>query len=367
MGKTALEKAKQAFSGKRYSDVITLLEPYALDSDDDQYKDSFQFYLYLGLACLHTGDAGGAASYFERARRIRLRDPDLLTAQAALYLRQRKTSQAVEYYLEALQYAPSHRLAKKSLEFIRKNGDEDTISELIETGKIRRFYPRPKVKRSVSVPAVLGCCLLVAAAVVVFAFIAKNNSPSQERADLSAFELNSDDRKAPVELGGTYRYIMTESEVLQAYAKVQRLFQEYRDNAAQVEINRLLYSNASAEIRRKARLLMEYLGEPGFDTIRDSYSYAEVNVDPNLYLDCWVVWKGMATNIRRTDNTVDFDLLVGYDTRQRLEGIVPVHFNTVLEVDPDKPLEVLGQLTLENGKPALKGGSIFQTGRPRSM
>ena len=120
---TVLERAKRAFYRKKYNDVITLLEPNTI-----QYRDSFTFYLYLGMACLHTGDIGGATTYFQRARQIKMRDPELLVAQAALHLRRGDTHQAVEYYLEALEYAPSHRLARKSLDFIRKGSDPETIS-----------------------------------------------------------------------------------------------------------------------------------------------------------------------------------------------------------------------------------------------
>jgi tetratricopeptide (TPR) repeat protein len=362
MAQSALERAKQAFYRKRYNDVITLLETNVV-----QYRDSFPFYFYLGLACLYTGDVGGATSYFQRARQIKLRDPELLIAQAALFLRRGETHQAVEYYLEALEYAPEHRLAKWSLDFIRKKGDAETIAALVENGKIRRFYPNPK--RSVSIARFLvlpGICLVVAA-VVWFGFpLIKKMGAGEARADLSSLRLASGDRSVAVELGGSYRYILTDAAVLKAYDDAQRYFQSYRDNAAQVEINRLLYSNASAPIKQKARLLMDYLGEPGFDSIKDNYSYQKVQEDPYLYLDCWIVWKGMATNIRTTDNILDCDFLVGYDTRSTLEGIVPVHFKTVLAIDPDKPLEVLARISSEKGKLALLGSSIFQSRTPDS-
>ncbi len=360
MAKSVLERAKQAFYRKRYNDVITLLETNVI-----QYRDSFPFYFYLGLACLYSGDVGGATSYFQRARQIKLRDPDLLAAQAALFLRRGETHQAVEYYLEALEYAPEHRLSKKSLDFIRKKGDSDTISALVETGRIVRFYPRPRKKRSAA--GITAVVVLVAAAALGFRFglpLAEKSGMNAARADLSSFRLGQAEKTGAVELGGSYRYILTESAILKGYSDAQRYFQNYRDNAAQVEINRLLYSNASASIKQKARLLMTYFTEPGFDSLRDNYPYKKVLEDPYLYLDCWAVWKGMATNIRTTDNTVDLDFLVGYDTRSTLEGIVPVHFSAVLPVDPDKPLEILARISSENGKLVLEGSSIFQSQTP---
>lgn len=360
MAKSVLERAKQAFYRKRYNDVITLLEPNVI-----QFRESFQFYFYLGLACLYSGDVGGATSYFQRARQIKLRDPDLLTAQAALYMRRGDTHQAVEYYLEALEYAPEHRLAKKSLDFIRKKGDKDTISLLVDSGKISRFYPWPKQRRSLVAPLTLLVTLTVLFLGLRFGLpMIQQSVATSARADLSSLQLAAGERTGPVELGGSYRYILSEADVIKAYTSANRYFQTYRDNAAQVEINRILYSNASAPIKQKARLLMDYLAEPGFDSIKDNYPYSKVLADPYLYLDCWIVWKGMATNIRTTDNTVDLDFLVGYDTRSSLEGIVPIHFQSVMAVDTDKPLEVLAKITSENGKLALKGSSIYQTKTP---
>ncbi len=360
MAATLLTRAKRAFYRGRYNDVITLLEPEIL-----QYRDSFQFYYFLALACLHTGDVGGATSYFQRARQIRMRDPDLLAAQAALHLRRGDTHQAVEYYLEALEYAPNHALARKSLDFIRKRGDAETIEALVETGKIARFYPRPR-------PGVNPAAVGIGIAVALFAClawiagprIAERTLPLAQRADISSLDLAAGERADALDMGGSYRYVLTDKAVVASYASAQRSFQEYRDNAAQVEINRILYSNASAPIKQKARLLMTYLAEPGFDTIRDVYPYAKVADDPYLYLDCWIVWRGMATNVQESGTAMDLDFLVGYDTRKTLEGIVRAHFDDALPVDTDKPLEILAKISQEGGKVILRGKAIHQSGKP---
>jgi len=356
---TVLERAKRAFYRKKYNDVITLLEPNTI-----QYRDSFTFYLYLGMACLHPGDIGGATTYFQRARQIKMRDPELLVAQAALHLRRGDTHQAVEYYLEALEYAPSHRLARKSLDFIRKGSDPETISALVETGKIARFYPRIKRPLTAGRIAAKAVPLALVALAAVLLYRGITADPGPVRADLSALELDSADREDAIAMSGSYRYVLTEKELFASYEKAQKFFQSYRDNAAQVEINRILNSNASVAIKRKSRELMGYLSRQGFDTIQDVYTYAQVSKEPWLYLDCWVVWKGMATNVVSGENAMVFDLLVGYDTRDVLEGIVPVRFGKVLSVDPEKPLEVLGQVGLEGGKVILTGSAIHQSGRP---
>jgi hypothetical protein len=61
---------------------------------------------------------------------------------------------------------------------------------------------------------------------------------------------------------------------------------------------------------------------------------------------------------------MDLDFLVGHDTRNTREGIVPVHFTTAIPVDTDKPLEILAKVSEENGKIVLAGRSVFQSGKP---
>lgn len=361
MTKTVLDRAKILFYRKRYSDVITLLEPNII-----HYRDSFPYYLFLGLACLHTGDTGGASSYLQRARNIKMRDPDLLAAQAALFLRKGETDQAVEYYLEALEYAPGHVLSKRALNFIRKKGDRDVFLALTETGEIRKFYPHPKKKKNITflVLSIL-CVLLFIVGICIFSRIILDQTKNK-RADLSSFVLVDEEKRSLVDLSGSYRYVLTEGQILKSYSSAQRFFQSYRDTEAQIEINRILHSNASLGIKQKTRLLMDYLSEPTFDTIRNSLSYATVLQDPYLYQDCWIRWKGMATNLIVSEKYFSFDFLVGYDTRNTLEGIVPVRCASVLPIQTTKPLEVLGQISFENGTLFLAGSAIYQTAIPEN-
>ncbi|MFI3257342.1 MAG: hypothetical protein R3Y36_03470, partial [Spirochaetales bacterium] len=140
----------------------------------------------------------------------------------------------------------------------------------------------------------------------------------------------------------------------------QKYFQSYRDNAARVEINRILNSNASTSIRQKARLLAEYLEEPTFDTAIEHYTYEQIQNDPFLYLDCWVIWGGRVTNVQQTPTEYRCDFLIGYDTLQKIDGIVSLVLQEPVSIDTTQPLQVLAQISVENGRVLLRGKSIYQ-------
>lgn len=103
---------------------------------------------------------------------------------------------------------------------------------------------------------------------------------------------------------------------------------------------------------------------PGFDTLKDRYSYRDVQKEPVLYRDVHVAWKGMAANLRAEERATSFDLLVGYDTRNALEGIVPVRLEFAATVDVERPLEVLGRLVPVQGREGfrLEGLALHQAG-----
>ena len=366
MSRDAITEAKYFMRCRRFDKAINLLE-----SRVKTYVDDFDYYLTLGTACLYAGDIGAASQYYNRARKTtlpKLSNTELLLGQAAIFLRKGKTDFAINYYIEVLDGSPENKTARNAMEFIRiHHGDFSVICRWIDTGKIEQFYPplgvNPYKIMGIFTPFIacaLGC-------LIVFGIIAYKKHPRPSRADLSALVLTVDEEKNALEgdlSTGAFSYILTTPEVSEAYEKAQKYFQQYRDNMAQIEINRILNSNASVAVKSKARLLMDYLSEPNFDTIRDSPRFKAVEKETALYLDCWVVWSGRISNVTQTDSSYSFNLLVGYDSLDTpvIDGIVPVRFSVAPVISPDKPVRVLGKISSDSsGRLYLAGRHIYQS------
>lgn len=362
MALSVIDQGKRFFNKRKYNEVISVLEPHVID-----YKDSFSFHFYLGLAFLYRGEMDTARDYFFRARQLKPTDPDLLAVYAVMALRHSDTTNAVEYYLQALEHAPNYKLASKGLEIIRKHNTPEKINALIQSGKIKRLYPRSgkeeRLARTVAVSLII-LISTVSAAVIVPYILKTREFADTGRADLSDLKLNSNEKKFAVDMEGSYLYVLTQNEILDSYENAQKYFNKRRDNAAQVEINKILSSNAAFSIKQKAQLLTEYFEEPGFDTIKDVYNFSQVKDEPLLYLDCWVVWKGVPANIETGEFSTAFNLLVGYDTKRHLEGVVPVLCDFVAKIDTDRPISVLGQVQLKDGVVFLQGKGIHQSQKP---
>lgn len=362
MAVSLLDQAKKYFAQKRYAEVISLLQPHVLE-----YKESFEFHFYVGLAFMYTGEIENALDYFSAARKIKIADPDLLVAQAALYLRRGDTKKAITYYLDALSHKRDCKLAKKGLETIRTMDTPEAIGEFVQSGKILKLYPNPARKEAQGKKMVAGMLILIVAvvtALIVPYIIKTRNFSGPIRKDISYLDLASSDKKAAVDLQGTYSVVLTNDDVIKTYEKAQKYFQTRHDNLAQGEINKLLYSNASVAVKQKARLLMQLLEAPDFATFKDGYSYKEVSAEPSMYVDCYVIWRGMATNIETGVYNTMFDLLVGYDTKVQMEGLVPVSCQFIANIDSEKPLEVLGKIKIKHNVLCVDAVSIYQSGKP---
>ena len=351
-----LIKAKRLLSQKRFPQVIKLLESHVFD-----YPSSFEYNYLLGTACLYVGDIGGAELYYKKARNIKISDVNLINAQAVLFLRRGETAKAVDYYLQTQEYAPDDVLAKKGLEFIKKNGNPETINYYVQSGKIKKLYPKTGFNSKILVSLIP---LFICGALLLF-FVTQDPEDViiEKRADLSELVLTIEEKNESLEqdtASSVFRYILTEKELDDSYNKAISSFQKYNDNAAQIEINRILNSNASVAIKQKAHLLTEYFEEPSFNSEIEEVTYEELKNDPWLYLDTWVQWSGRISNVQETELEYRCDLLLGYETLEKMEGIVPLSIQQRVSIDTTLPLNVLAQVDVEDGRLLLRVKSIYQ-------
>jgi tetratricopeptide (TPR) repeat protein len=361
MARTALDRAERLFAAGRYAELVSLLEPQV-----PVYRESHRFYYLLGSSCLRTGDPGGGLTYLKRAEQLSPTNRETMLALAALSVRKGETQKAIEYYLRVLEDKPGDRRARTCLAILRKEGSPEGVARLIETGRIERLYPgRPRLLRF----AVPLAALLVAAALLYFAWpIGRSLAETLlrqrvTRPEVAAVALSRAETDTPVVTGGSFRCILTEKEALASFERAKDRFQAYRDNAALVEINRLLNSNASEGLKAKAKSLKAFVGKPDFRTVKDAPTFADVQRESWLYEGCSVVWRGMAANLRPDDRVgtgaTAFDFLVGYQDKKKLEGIVPAAIAGA-EVPVDRALELLGLIRVDGASFSLDCSAIHE-------
>lgn len=352
-----LRKAAQLYRGRRYSALIRLLEPQIF-----QYRESFQFYYLLGMACLYTGDVAGAHSYLRRANQLNPENTDAMVAIALTSLKRQEIPEAIQMWLAVQDLRPRNKIARRGLNFVKRNPDPGRLAELLDGRRMRSLLPPTGALMRAFPRVLIG---LAAAALLVFlvplAIARIRASGAAPRPGLA--EINLPPASALGELSGHHRYILTDGEIRTAFDQMRRDFSQYRDNLARREINLLLQSNASPIVKEKAKILSSYLTVPNFATMRDSFPYLAVAKDPYLYQGCYVDWTGRVSNLSVTRRAITFDFLVGYHNERVLEGIVPVTLGFAAAINPDYPLEILARIVVQGeGRIALQGVSIHELG-----
>jgi len=342
-----------------------------LKNEEDRYYGSFKYYYLYGIICLYSGNYAEAHENFNLARKIKLNDLDLMLCFAVLYLKRMDTVQAVHYYLEVQELDPQNKIVKKALAVIRKYSSGEALSDWMSENLSKLFPPIPAP--SVTPKTILKISLIIASVVIVVWIILINvkalSNPfkSKNQRSTANFTLSDQDRRENVQVEGSYKYILTRDQAINYYDKALSLFTSYRDEEAKKSLNRILESNAPEGIKRHARNMFNNMAVPGFDNFKraDNPSFADVKNESAIYRNVHVIWKGMATNVTVTDEGTIFDFLVGYDTKKTLEGIIPVIFSIPVSINMERPLEVLGKITLGSSYSdiILEGVAIHQSGK----
>lgn len=321
------------------------------------YREKPDFYRLLGLACLHTGDLGGAHSYFMRCTQL---DRDAIAPRlelAACHFARRDNDSALQLWLEILDEEPENKHAALGLRVLRSGPESEEAQRYREHDKLKALYPdirRPFPWRKPA--AVLAALVLLALIVELGPALAESvgdvfsgggdreqragveNTEIETRADLT--EPGDDDE---------VRYELDGSEVEEIFERMREYFIEERDNMATREINRILYSNAASRLKERARTLQAYLNVPGFTDFSDGFSFQEVTSDPWLHEGTYVRWRGRPSNVDVGEDRIAFDFLVGYEDGRQIDGIVPTEFDFAVRVDSRHLIEIIARVERVNG------------------
>lgn len=356
-----LEKAKKLLRKEKYDQVIALLEKEIF-----QYRENYEYFQILGLACLYSNDFSGADSYLQRAVQIDLTQITPKLGLAVIALRRHKTAEAIKIWLSVLELEEKNSIANRALSYMKKYSDPKNLSAFLQTNRFKRLFPYPYQNRQI--PFLLAALLLAVAVLIPFIVINTNlleeNLKRKEIAEISLPQ-----NQSLVAHDGNFQKTLTGGEIEELFQKAKRLINDYRDNEARVLLNTIRYSNASPLVKSQSLLLEEILVEPGFDTLKKSFTVAEVSEEPFLYENCYVRWKGRVSNLDIRTDKIEFDFLVGYHERKVLEGIIPVTFNFAVNIEPELPLEILGQLKRRGNNLSLRGVALhtlleYQEKRP---
>lgn len=362
-GETILRQAWGLYKQGRFSSALETLEPRVF-----QHRDDPAYYRVMGLCCLRLGDWKGGETYLQRARQLEeAPHRDTLLGLMAVCARRQDYGEAVRLGLEILDRDPRDKTAKKGLSRLRsalaapEGGpglDKETLGHLLPSYRKANPALRTWGMRFALGVAVVGG--LAAGTWWGLSLVQKGGGAATHREgpEFLAFPTSGE----TIQLGAGFALTLTAEEVRQGWSRAQKAFQAYEDSRARYEINRLLLSNASTSVKERARGLIPFLHEPDFSRPEDSVPFQEVRTSPPLYEGCTVRWTGVLANLVSGDKKITFDLLLGYEDGQVVEGIVPVELGFAALLKNSQVVEVLGRIVLRDGQWYVQGTSLRERG-----
>jgi len=310
------------------------------------FRDSPEFYALLGKGCLRKNDFSGAHSYLMRAKDLDPEDTDTLLALGAVFLRQRQIEKALQTYLSILDISSNHRRAARALAMLRTIETPEAVLEWFETRKINRILPSqslyvPRWLSGIAIVLFLTAALGFSAVAVYSTLTIRPARPGRETVQLTAADIET-------RTTGQSDSILTEREIERIFRDIRRNFDAGKDNLVRRDLNRITRSNASLELQDRAAHMWDFLTAPDFSTFQDNFAYSEVIEQPDLYNGTFVKWRGRVANLAIAGETIDFDLLVGYENAQVLLGIVPARIPFAVLLENGNPVEIIGKVVGES-------------------
>ncbi len=348
-----LRTAERLFRAGKYAEVIHHLEPQIF-----AYRENPRFYELLGYSCLRTGDYGGAQSYLSRSAQLDRDNPRALDGLAVAELKRRRPTAAIQTWLDALEVDPRDTLARRGLNLVRRAENPVAVGQELSDRELRSLLPpeprKRRVLRRIAVGLVILTVLSGSGVLLVQAGLLQElrnltESAGEPRAGEEAVRFN-EEPDSWLSYEGEFRYVFSASEVEDLFDRGVRYFHNFRDNMARREMNRILLSNASSTVKERSRLLTDYIQEPDFSSFQDNFSYADVAEEPWLYEGCYVRWRGRVANLMIDDETIRFDLMVGYEDGRVLEGVVKAVVPFGVGLDAGESVALIGRVGVRNSR-----------------
>lgn len=358
MAESLLQEAWNLYRRGRFSEALSSLEARVF-----QFREDPEFFRVMGLCCLRMGDWKGGETYLERSRQLDdAVHRDTLVGLMAVAARKRDYAEALKKGVELLDRNPDDKTAKKALAQLRTSLAAPEGAPGPDAEALASWLPGYRKSRSGATKWLLRglVAVLLLVGLVLggwWGFILVAPVPEREGPSVPSLGWNE-----TVVTTGDYTLNLTPEEVKLAWASAQRAFQNYQDSRARFEINRLLLSNASASVKERARALVAFLHKPDFSRPDDSSAYQDVKRQPLLYEGCTVRWRGVIANLVSGDHTITFDLLLGYQEGQVVEGVVPVELGFAALLKNSQVVEVLGRVALREGAWYVEGVSLRDIG-----
>lgn len=345
---------------RAYSKIISFTNFDFSDKDVDRDKIHYQAYVsYFQKNFFHSQKC---LEILQERNIINSEESCLL---AFLYARHNEKENAILMWCSSLELNKNNSLSSKALDYIKDQGRDLNLFE-------DDFFHKPVIREPLRIPyriiTLVVLILVMVSGIYYFWNDLINLYDISRHPDYNNIEqivikdYDPSILDSPKKTKQPFSY--SEDEIKQIFNRIKRLIISEDYDQAQVEINRIYLSNASLNVRVKTEILETYLIKPDYAVFENVFTLDDVTVNPALYHNVFIKWKGRVVNKKVFDDHLTFDLVVGDIDKGEVSALIPVLFKRAVIIDNNDILEIFGRIdSIDREDFIILGENIIRGGK----
>ncbi len=270
---------------------------------------------------------------------------------AVVYARQNEKERAISSYCMALEISKNDGIAKKSLDYIRKNAK--TLN-LMEDGYFESLLPKGAFYIPIKQFFIAIAILFLISILAFFMYkgyqhIASNYvNKSQLEKSLDQVALpnyNPNILESGKDPSKSYSYSESEIKALFDRIRANILAESYVE--AQININRVKMSNANGNVKTRVAIFEDFIKEPDYATFKNVIDFQTFQKEPKLYNNIYILWNGKVVNRIESKSDVKFDFVIADEERGTIYGILLAAFKKAIIVNNNEKIGLFGKIAFD--------------------
>lgn len=347
-------------------DYKKVLEHSSFEDESDKKSFDFVKVRYQAYASFYTKNYYHSNYCFELlAKHNKLTSKDY-NYIAFLHARHNEREKAISSWCIALEKNSRNKIAKKALDYLRDKGSDFILTEddffSIITPKEPFVFPIRFFLKIFSI-------ILITTFLTIFAYrgFIVINEIIKEKKRVESLELNKvtlpdfNTNLLEKQKDALSKYSYNEKEIKDKFDNIKRNILKNRVVEAQIEINEILLSNASLNVKIKTEMLKSFIQQPDYSKFNNIVTFEMFNKEKRLYKDVYVLWDGVIKNQIIKKDKITFNLFIGNDEKGVIIGIMPVVFSKAHLYKNNDKVHVFGKIIEDGADYILQGLYIIDS------
>jgi tetratricopeptide (TPR) repeat protein len=286
--------------------------------------------IYLGYSYYLLGDIKKALKFWEKLEKISSDKVYINLLLAFANAKLENIEDAIFYWLNVLKIDPSNKKAKYMLDFLKRTNStkyfckiisfKNAVGSLPYYNKYNFLLKLNKKNIKIFIFIILGIICFSLISLSIYNFYFSVYKIFGEKNDIENINTNYLPIDKNIKNKDFTIFYNSEREIEKDFDSIKYYISTKNYNGVIFLVNKINLSNAKYLTKEKARRYLSFINEPTYYDNISIPTYDEIYKSPQLYLNCYVKWKGIINDLDKKNNV--FKLLVYEKSDIYIKGII---------------------------------------------